>query len=598
MSVELIASMGSILNSLTDFVKFGVDAYVENKIAKDNREFQSRIEENRLRFEKFKLEESYEMQKELIKEQSRWDLEQQQVNFQLQCGTEEWKYLLSEWPLITPPMVIRKRAVLQSGAVCFQVFYTHSHDELLFKYVYPVIEQGLKDFTDLYANKYSIYNLIFHQNCFKGEYNGNASNENLYFVLENLPVLIIDTNVAGSYIHVSLTMWGVGTTEKRQITLQTIPFERNLVDAGQQEECCGDLAGLLLTYLKFAIGYSFDLYNLIENAAFPMFPKIMEMYDENYIMEELSDIIGSKYMDMYRLILKNSNLLVFKSAAVHLLRLEFAKSLQNYIRQEEFAECLYDSLCAWTRLRVVNTPEVFLKNLQYDNELIEQYFTDGDIRYFEELAQCFDQVIYTNNYFEIKYLVIYISKVASGKGWSFDVPNTMDTFDESDQEVLKEKDNQEYLTRKAKEGMQSGNYEQAIWCLRRNADICHKQQKEDDAYLLEHQAFLCEQQKIYRDTHISISAFIKMPYVEEMKKILTRAADEALEKEEYDHFVYYNLLNARLCRAQGKERDAFLLENSAYKYGKQAQSIQQRKGIPCDKMEKQYMLNLAEMLIR
>ena len=101
------------------------------------------------------------------------------------------------------------------------------------------------------------------------------------------------------------------------------------------------------------------------------------------------------------------------------------------------------------------------------------------------------------------------------------------------------------------------------------AEICHRQGtwRESDAYLVEHRAMQCHHMEIYKNARISIRSFKDVPNLDKLQDALTCAAEKTSSKGDYATFTVCSLLNARLCHAQGKERDAFLLEESTKKYG-------------------------------
>lgn len=98
--------------------------------------------------------------------------------------------------------------------------------------------------------------------------------------------------------------------------------------------------------------------------------------------------------------------------------------------------------------------------------------------------------------------------------------------------------------------------------------ICHEQGKEKDAYLLEHQAFLYRQEHFCRKVGFLTDIFWKVPdsvpYAEILQVTLSRLAEKYRE-EQKDYFALCKLINARLCRAMGKERDARSLEDTVKK---------------------------------
>lgn len=126
------------------------------------------------------------------------------------------------------------------------------------------------------------------------------------------------------------------------------------------------------------------------------------------------------------------------------------------------------------------------------------------------------------------------------------------------------------LTVRAKECIEEGAFEEAATMMERNAVICHSQGKEDDAYSLEHGAFLCRQQAICREAGYRPDDFRNVPEgvpnVKLLQDTLTRLADQALYQKNEEVFILCKLMNAWLCRAMGEERNAYLLETSAYSH--------------------------------
>lgn len=126
------------------------------------------------------------------------------------------------------------------------------------------------------------------------------------------------------------------------------------------------------------------------------------------------------------------------------------------------------------------------------------------------------------------------------------------------------------LTDKARKAEKEKQYLAAEKLWLEIAEICHQQGgsfKEENAYWVEHRAKQCRHMQIYKDAHISIHAFPNIPNVDKLQDALTDAAAKKLEKKDYATCTLYSLLNARLCHAQGKERDAFLLEEAVRSYG-------------------------------
>lgn len=99
------------------------------------------------------------------------------------------------------------------------------------------------------------------------------------------------------------------------------------------------------------------------------------------------------------------------------------------------------------------------------------------------------------------------------------------------------------------------------------AVICHQQNKERDAYWVEHRAKQCRHMQIFKEARISIQAFSDIPNADKLQDALTDAAVKKLVKKDYEAYTVYSLLNARLCHAQGKEQDAFWLEEAVRPWG-------------------------------
>lgn len=137
------------------------------------------------------------------------------------------------------------------------------------------------------------------------------------------------------------------------------------------------------------------------------------------------------------------------------------------------------------------------------------------------------------------------------------------------------------------------DYKEVIRLLKGLASICHSQAKEKDAYWLEHEAFLYEQELIYQQANISVDAFADIPYVEKLKEVLCEAADWAMTMEQIDYAVSFKQLNARICRVQGQERDAYLLDCASYQLLEKAGRVHDWGRIPDAGMEAQCLKQLA-----
>jgi len=150
------------------------------------------------------------------------------------------------------------------------------------------------------------------------------------------------------------------------------------------------------------------------------------------------------------------------------------------------------------------------------------------------------------------------------------------------------------LTEKMEDARAREDYEEIIRLAEELADICRCQGKESDTYLLEHEAFRYTQKKIYRDAGVSVRAFDEVPYVEKLKEAMTKAADQAAADRQIDFAVCYKRLTARLCKVQGKERDAYLLECAVRPMLEQAWTMRRQRGLTDAELESVCLQRIAE----
>lgn len=593
--IELISGISSIYDN---FMKNTTNLL----IAEANRKLQVQLEAGRQNFEIKKLEATFVSQNALIQKEHEMRMEEQQKNFELLCNSEQWKIFLQNWPLLTPPMVIRDCQYLNDGRVCLQVFLNKSNNKRYAKSVYPFVEQGLKDFVNLYAAA-GARNLLFHQSDFKEGFSGSAINQNLWYVLKEMPVLVIDTDVVNDELYISTTIWGIGSGEKSQGTEFKLKFQPD----GKGARDYLQFSRKVLACLKFLVGSVYDLYNLMEYDKEPLLPEVMEQEGEGegaiLFYSELRNIIGNNYMGIYKLVLGSDAAgESLRTTRLHSLRLKYAKAIESFLDEEEMSDCLHDSLMSWIRLRSDKTVVDFLRYVDNEPELIRKYFSEDDIFYFHDLAALFGKHGKSSKYQIIRSLILNVDKQLSiGQGKLVgDIPIIdVDLYQKNYVGIdIPDETNKHYLTIRAKNEIQKENYSEAAELLREVAKICHAQKKEHDAYLLEHNAFLCEQKSIYKKADVPLDAFGGVPNVAILQETLTKLSDRAFSEKKFDLFVYYKTLNARLCRAQGKERDAFLLENSAYAYRDFASEITKKKRETREEQEAQMLRKLADEYMR
>lgn len=120
------------------------------------------------------------------------------------------------------------------------------------------------------------------------------------------------------------------------------------------------------------------------------------------------------------------------------------------------------------------------------------------------------------------------------------------------------------LTVEAKKYISEGNYLAGANTFAAIAAICKTQGKTADAHRCEVQAFHCRQRYFLKKANIKPDVFTSLPVVEVLQVALTELAEKAARKKNYHENVFYLELNSALCKAQGKERDAYLLDTTIY----------------------------------
>lgn len=163
-----------------------------------------------------------------------------------------------------------------------------------------------------------------------------------------------------------------------------------------------------------------------------------------------------------------------------------------------------------------------------------------------------------------------------------------------DESLLQDNYVLDYLTTSFKKAMLSDDYEKAIELAEKIAVIYRRQGNASEGGKFEHEAFLFAQKKIYRDAGISIDLFFsEVPYVEKLKDAMTEAAELANEQRQIDYYVCYKKMTARICRAQGKDGDAYMIDCSIYPQLEHVKNILRDKKITEAELEKQCLHSLA-----
>lgn len=452
------------------------------ELEKERQEFQTYLESNRQQFQLEVNKSNAELQRELSAQNHAFRLEEINTNFELTRRTQEYQQVEAKWPLHVPPVVMRGEQVLKDCTIALRVLFARSSDAYLQKFFYPIIEQELVDFVDLYKNNLSSRNIIFFHNAWKDECYGGAFGNNIHFALSDLPVLIADANVLPSgQIRISVTMWGVGSDTEFHGNIFKCPYDKSRF---KDENYVLEIAYKVSAYLKFAIGYVYDLYNLIAYNRMPLLPAAVALEKNNLIdsallnYEEIKQCLTDTYSRMYSQTLsitdgsqqsvydtqaEDVQLLVdSKKTILHELRLNYALAVKDYVSTEQYLQCLDESIRAWVDLRTDKSAEEFLQDLAGNGDEVKKYFSDEDKRYFITLCDayynakqkhelgniCLKLSAYVNGKAAIKYY-----KEAAGQG------------------------NTEAQYRLGVCYYTNGDYDEAIACYRKAAEAGHSEAK-------------------------------------------------------------------------------------------------------------------------
>lgn len=394
----------------------------QEQLAEKNRELTMSMEANRQDFQLELSERNAEIQRELSLQNHELRIREQQANFEKMCRQAEWTKFLNVWPLINMPSVIRAEQVLPDNTVSLRFIFAKSNDTVFSKVVYPRVEQGLKDFVDIYHNVLSSKNIIFYQNAFISNLSGGAVDENIHYALKELPVIIINTNVLLDEIYVSFTMWGLGSREQSHFTVFRIPYQQKTKNGNVDLAYYSDLTKQILAYLKFVLGYAYDAYNLIQYNRAPLLPKAaayeLEQGAEGCLLEnqEIVREIGEKYGEIYTSVIgtgKGDGKQPYaalpescKQSILHGLRMEYAEVLKDCISEMEYIRYLDEAVEAWAALRTTRQTADFLAELlekegTAEHSVLHVYFGAEDVVFFNRVAEDYKKCSEYGKYSEL-----------------------------------------------------------------------------------------------------------------------------------------------------------------------------------------------------
>lgn len=396
----------AIVNAVSNFVNGKKNRKQQEKLARENQKFNERMEANRQNFQLRINCENAENQRELSEQNHRQRLIEQENNFTLLVQGKEWDHFLKDWPLQNLPSVLRKDQILDDGTVALRVFYSKSNNPIFSNYVYPLVERGLLEFVDSYHNVFSSKNIIFYHRGYKEGVYGGAYNANIKHALNDVPIVIIDTDILLDEICVSATIWGFDNVDGQHMTLFKLPFKLKGTNGKPDNDSVKQLANEILAHLKFVLGCAYDTYNMIMYNRAPLLPQIAN-YELIHGTESaflrydaIKAFFGKQYGEIYSTLLSGDGSGENKSFAelpesnkttiLHNLRLDYALAARDIIAPEVFSKCLVESVNAWCALRTTNSAAEFINSLAGDEEKILRYFSLEDVDYFKKLCDAYE----------------------------------------------------------------------------------------------------------------------------------------------------------------------------------------------------------------
>lgn len=382
-----------------------VNTISQHNLAKKNQEFQLQLEENRKIFQREIFEKTAKLQREIAFLNHNLRLTEQKQAFENTVQQIQFQYFMQNWPLITPPFVMREETVLQnfcSGQprVGLRVILTKSVNPLYNKYVNEIVEHSLFKFLNKNYSNASNYPVFFYGGGWKNPTGGGgAVNSNLHYALKNLPTLIIDPNVVNNILSFDIAVWGLGVGSFFQDTLFEIPFEKRIDKNIVDEDYYLNFANTLQMFMNYTVGWIADTYHMIEYDQIPLLPNIILSHrDQNEDWTFLKDYFAQEYKAIYDYVLGKQSLNVnghkvslseTKVFDIPTLSLNYSHSANELVKEcsASFAkDCIRDSMSNWLMLHGRN-PDKY--NDSYLLSEICKLSTSIDIPYLNALKQAY-----------------------------------------------------------------------------------------------------------------------------------------------------------------------------------------------------------------
>lgn len=385
----------TLLNAGTNLLNGHFTRKQQERFTEENRAMTLRLEQDRQNFQLDIFEKNADLQRSISEDRHVFALKEIRANFEVTCKSTEWKLFLDRWPLVALPSVVRDAQILPDGTVALRIVFSHSSDMQFNTYVYPYVEQRLREFVDLYPNVFGSKNIIFYHRGFSSAMHGGALEENIHYALKEIPVMIIDTNILQGEIAVSVTVWGFGSSEKKHCTIFNLPYEKKTSDNKPDQDYYRELSDKLLAHLKFVIGYTYDTYNLIEYNVPPLLGKVaryeVENKSKNCMLNypEVTEYFAKEYLNLFKLVFSSDAFKNTKSYLLPGLQLSFAEATKEYMPADQFCDILNASLSSWAFQRTTDEADKFLQALKTDKVSAKRYISETDIAYLTKLVQLY-----------------------------------------------------------------------------------------------------------------------------------------------------------------------------------------------------------------
>lgn len=398
----------------------------QEEIADKNRQLTIDIENNRQAFNLELHEKNAALQRELSKLNHNFRIHEQLNNFDLLCKKTEFDFLLSQWPLVTPPMVMKDEVLSDiNESVSLRLILSESQDLYFNQNILKSIDHAIHMFINDIYNTFNSHPVIYYSNGWKSSSKpGGAMNQNIFYLLKGFPTLIIVPNVINNKLKIDIALWGLGASKGLyQTTIYEVPFEKHLVNGKLDIEKCEEFINSILPYFYSIISWIADSYYLIEYNEVPLLPNIIKKNITEANKSSIHEFIKEQYSALYDYTLSEDNSIALSSDSkltlketklllIPELRANYAEKLTCSFYDKAITErILRESLEAWLYFRTnkLINQKISIDTLIYEATNMASY---KDINYLSCLRNCYKNL---NNPETYNYLRTTTFKLAQKK---------------------------------------------------------------------------------------------------------------------------------------------------------------------------------------